>query len=84
MSGALCRLLAALLLLAGLSILTERWWKGAVVYQVYPRSFADSTGDGLGDLEGITALRYHRPPTVHSLTTTISPASSRIPLTETP
>ena len=29
------------------------WWKGAVIYQIYPRSYADSTGSGVGDIEGI-------------------------------
>lgn len=39
------------------------WWKEAVVYQIYPRSFQDSNGDGIGDLPGVTM----RLPYLHQL-----------------
>ncbi len=35
------------------------WWRHAVIYQIYPRSWADATGDGVGDLPGITARLPH-------------------------
>jgi alpha-glucosidase len=35
------------------------WWRGAVIYQIYPRSFFDSNNDGIGDLNGIERQLYY-------------------------
>ncbi|AYN40346.1 glycoside hydrolase family 13 protein [Streptomyces dangxiongensis] len=45
--------------MADLSSRNPDWWRQAVIYQVYPRSFADADGDGLGDLRGITQRLNH-------------------------
>ena len=37
----------------------QQWWRDAVIYQIYPRSWADADGDGMGDLPGITARLPH-------------------------
>jgi len=38
---------------------TQPWWRGAAIYQIYPRSFADSNGDGIGDLPGVTERLHY-------------------------
>ncbi|MEU7422283.1 glycoside hydrolase family 13 protein [Streptomyces sp. NPDC040750] len=45
--------------MADLSSRNPDWWRQAVIYQVYPRSFADADGDGLGDLRGVTQRLDH-------------------------
>ncbi|MEV5170617.1 glycoside hydrolase family 13 protein [Streptomyces flaveolus] len=45
--------------MADLSSRNPDWWRQAVIYQVYPRSFADADGDGLGDLRGVTQRLGH-------------------------
>ena len=41
-------------------MMEKEWWKGKVAYQIYPKSFNDSNGDGIGDLKGIICLDFRR------------------------
>ncbi|HYP57074.1 MAG TPA: alpha-amylase family glycosyl hydrolase, partial [Beijerinckia sp.] len=41
------------------SVHDPEWWRGAVIYQIYPRSFQDTNGDGVGDLAGVRQRLPH-------------------------
>jgi alpha-glucosidase len=58
MSLRLYTILCAIVLVAG-EIKNKGWWKNTVFYQVYPRSFMDTDGDGIGDIKGKLNWFFH-------------------------
>ena len=52
-------ILLILLIFWPLALSQESWWENTVIYQIYPRSFQDSDGDGIGDIKGIESRLGH-------------------------